>query len=207
LPDTGTGLPGWLRTTTITAGVAAAAVVVASIWVRRPRQVLGAVLTLGIASALLVPTVASASVASNGLGSFDTPFESAAYALGSRALFGPSTRQVAIRLLPGIERVQTQFHTPYLMATQTAVLGAPTIFVSGKKVYPIGGYNGTGRSPTLKTLETEISERKFHVVIESPTASDPRYRWVAKHCIHIGGPTAPHIVGGFGIYFCGTVSR
>jgi hypothetical protein len=206
LPDTGTGLPGWLRTTTIAAGIGAAVVVVASIWVRRPRQVLGAVLILGTASALLVPTVASASVVSNGLGSFDTPFESAMYALGSKALFGPSAREVALRLLPGIEKVQAQFHTPYLMATQTAVFGAPTIFVSGKEVYPIGGYNGTGRSPTLKTLEAEIAERKFRVVIESPTSSDPRYRWVAAHCIHIGGPTAPHLVGGFGIYFCGTVT-
>jgi hypothetical protein len=51
-----------------------------------------------------------------------------------------------------------------------------------------------------------IAGGKFHVVVESPTSRDPRYRWVAAHCLHITGPSAPQVVGGFGIYFCGTVT-
>ena len=207
LPATGTGLPSWLATAAIAAGGAGAAVIVASIWVRRPKQVLGLVLAFGTASTLVIPTVASASVASNGLGSFDTPFEPAAYALGTQALFGPANREIAIKLLPGIERVQTQFPSRYLMATQTAVLGAPTIFVSGKEVYPLGGYNGTGSSPSLKKLQAAIANREFHVVIESPKSTDPRYLWVAHHCLHVTGSAAPPIVGGFGVYFCGSVTR
>jgi hypothetical protein len=93
------------------------------------------------------------------------------------------------------------------MATQTAVLGAPTIFVSGKEVYPLGGYNGTGSSPSLKQLQAAIANREFHVVIESPKSTDPRYLWVAHHCLHVTGAAAPPIVGGFGVYFCGSVTR
>jgi 4-amino-4-deoxy-L-arabinose transferase-like glycosyltransferase len=201
LPSNGIGLPGWLATATIVAGCAAAFVVLASIWIRRPRQVLGAVLALGVASALVVPAVASASVVSNGLGSFDTPFEPAQYALGTKALFGPATRQTAKLLLPELEKLKAQFHTPYLMATQTAVLGAPTIFESGQEVYPLGGYNGTGVSPTLAKLESLVAKGAFHIVLASPKSTDPRYRWIEQHCRSVGG----HGFGGFGIYFCGTL--
>ena len=201
LPSTGTGLPGWLSTATIAAGCGAALVILGSIWIRRPRPVLGLVLMLGAASGLVVPTVASASVVSNGLGSFDTPFEPASYALATELLFGPTTRQTARLLLPELERLKAQFHTPYLMATQTAVLGAPTIFVSGQEVYPLGGYNGTGVAPSLAKLESLVASGAFHIVLASPKSMDPRYRWIQGHCHGVGGPRA---VGGFGIYFCGS---
>jgi len=205
LPANGIGLPGWLATATtatIAAGCGAAFVVLVSIWVRRPRPMLGAVLALGVASALVVPSVASASVVSNGLGSFDTPFEPASYALGTKALFGPAARQTAQFLLPQLEKLKAQFHTPDLMATQTAVLAAPTIFDSGQEVYPLGGYNGTGASPSLSQLKSLIANGAFHIVLSSPTSKDPRYRWIAQHCRAVGGQ---HTFGGFGIYFCGSI--
>jgi len=204
LPASGIGLPGWLATATLAAGCGAAFVVLVSIWVRRPRQVLGTVLALGVASALVVPAVASASVVSNGLGSFDTPFEPASYAAGTKLLFGPAARDTAKALLPQLEKLKAQFHTPDLMATQTAVLAAPTIFDSGQEVYPLGGYNGTGASPSLDQLKSLIADGAFHVVLSSPTSKDPRYRWIAAHCRSVG---SQHAFGGIGIYFCGTIRQ
>jgi 4-amino-4-deoxy-L-arabinose transferase-like glycosyltransferase len=203
LPADGVGLPGWLAIAMIVAGCAAAIVVLASIWVRRARQVFGAVLALAAASALVVPAVASASVVANGLGSFDTPFEPASYAFGTQALFGPQVRQVAEGLLPQLEKLKAQFHTRYLMATQAAVLGAPTIFDSGQEVYPLGGYNGTGASPSLAKLKSLIAEDAFRIVLISPGSTDPRYRWIEQHCSHVG---AKQTFGTYAVYFCSTVT-
>jgi hypothetical protein len=119
-------------------------------------------------------------------------------------LFGPATRDTARLLLPQLEKLKAQFHTPDLMATQTAVLAAPTIFDSGQEVYPLGGYNGTGASPSLGQLKSLIADGTFHIVLSSPTSKDPRYRWIAEHCRAVGAKRA---FAGFGIYFCGSVRQ
>jgi 4-amino-4-deoxy-L-arabinose transferase-like glycosyltransferase len=203
LPDTGTGLPGWLGTTVVALGASVAALVVVSGWLPG-RHTTSSALALGVVAILLAPTVASASVVANGLGSFDTPFEPAATATATALLFGPTARVRAEALLPQLEQLRSQFHTVDLMATQTAVLAAPTIFDSGIEVYPLGGYDGTGRAPTLGRLQSLITRDDFHVVLASTSSHDPRYVWVRQHCISVKG-AAP--IGGIGIYFCGTVGR
>ena len=85
------------------------------------------------------------------------------------------------------------------MATQTAVLAAPTIYESGQEVYPLGGYNGTGVSPTLSQLQTLIDRHYFQIVLASPTSKDPRYRWVEQHCLHVKGQVP---IGEIGVFFC-----
>jgi 4-amino-4-deoxy-L-arabinose transferase-like glycosyltransferase len=202
LPSAGTGLPGWLGTTVLAFGLSVGAVLVASIWVHAGRMVAGA-LALGLGAVLIAPTVASASVVSNGLGSFDTPFEPAAIANGTKLLFGPTTRVTAQALLPQLERLRSQFHTKDLMATQTAVLAAPTIFESGIEVYPLGGYDGGGSVPTLGHLKFLIAHHYFHVVLASLSSHDARYAWVRHHCFAVKGAVS---LRGIGTYFCGTVT-
>jgi 4-amino-4-deoxy-L-arabinose transferase-like glycosyltransferase len=196
LPAKGVGLPGWLGVTALGVGGAAAGLLLGSLAWRR--LAVGAVV-LGVGVALLIPTVGSAAVVSNKMGSFDTPFESRAFATGAQLLFGPGSRQVALALLPGLERLQTQFNTKDIMATQTAVLAAPTIYVSGQEVYPLGGYNGTGVSPTLSQLQALIDRHYFQIVLASQTSKDPRYRWVEQHCLHVKGQVP---IGGIGVFFC-----
>jgi len=48
-----------------------------------------------------------------------------------------------------------------------------------------GGFTGTIPSPTLGQLEADVREGKFHVVLAAGTA-DPRLRWIAAHCKHVG---------------------
>jgi len=198
LPAHGVGLPAWLGPAELAAGAAATAGLLATLWARRPRF-LAVGLAVGLGAALVVPTDASASVVANGLGSFDTPFESPAFAQASRLLFGPIARVTADALLPELERLRTQFHTKDLMATQTAVLAAPTIYDSGQEVYPLGGYNGTGVSPSLSKLQSLIDHGALRIVLVSSTSRDPRYAWVVHHCVAVHGQVP---LGGIGVYFC-----
>ncbi len=198
LPATGTDLPGWLAPTALGVGAAAATLLVGSIWLGSPR-VVAALLGAAVLGALVVPATASASVVDAGQGSFDTPFEPAAYAAAMQDLFGPQLRAGARALLPVLEHLQATFHTADLMATQTAVVAAPTIFVSGKEVIPLGGYDGTGVEPSLSQIKALVADNAVRLVLASPTSPDPRYRWIARNCLAIRG-RAP--LGRLGVFFC-----
>jgi 4-amino-4-deoxy-L-arabinose transferase-like glycosyltransferase len=204
LPAHGIGASSFIGPIALAAGSAAALATLLSIFVRW-RPAFAAVLTLAVASALVIPTVASGTAVANRLGSFDTPFESPADANATRLLSGPTIRVSAAKLLPGLVKLQHQFHTRYLMATQTAVLAAPTIFVSGREVYPLGGYNGTGAAPSLSSLKRLVAQDDFRIVLASPSSTDPRYRWIERTCHRVSALVAVH---GIVIYFCANaVSR
>jgi 4-amino-4-deoxy-L-arabinose transferase-like glycosyltransferase len=180
LPASGTGLPGWLRAAVI--GVAAAALCCIAAAARRRRAVtLAAVaVTLATAATLIVPAVASAAVVQSGLGPFETPFEPAretADIIG----FLSAGFQVKGSLIT-LESANAAF--PYLMATQTAVLAAPFIWASGREVVPIGGFTGTIPEPTLATLQDLIRTGFVATFLQSPTTTDPRLTWIARHCMN-----------------------
>jgi 4-amino-4-deoxy-L-arabinose transferase-like glycosyltransferase len=198
LPAAGVGLYGWLGPCTLAAAALAALVAVASLRFR-PVPVLAVALGLGLGAGLVVPAVGSAGAVANGMGSFDTPFEPAAYAASMQRLFGPATRESGTGLLPLLEHLRSQFHTRDLMATQTAVVAAPAIFASGQEVYPLGGYDGTGVAPTLTRLRRLIADGYFRLVLANPSSKDPRYRWIAHHCL---APRGSMRLGGIGVYFC-----
>ncbi len=101
VPAGGVGVSSWIPIAALAAGSFAALVVLGSIVVTRRLAVVGG-LALAVASSLVIPAVASATVVSNGLGSFDTPFEPVGYARAAHALFGPTTRVTAARLLPTV---------------------------------------------------------------------------------------------------------
>jgi 4-amino-4-deoxy-L-arabinose transferase-like glycosyltransferase len=199
LPAEGVGVVDWLAPLVLGVGSAVALSIGLSPLFARAPVVLPALLCLGIASAMVVPVAASATAVANRLGSFDTPFEPPAVLAASQVLFGPRTRQMADRQLPLLEHLRSQFHTRDLMATQTAVVAAPTIYDSGQEVYPLGGYDGTGVAPTLGTFRGLIARNVFRVVVVSPTSADPRYRYVASHCLHVRGGVT---VGQLRVFFC-----
>jgi hypothetical protein len=198
LPTAGTGLPGWLGPLALCLTGLAAAVVVLGHWIR-PTRLLAAGLVLGLGAGLIVPTVGSATAVANTMGSFDTPFEPLAYAATMQRLFGPATRAAAAGLVPVLEHLKTQWRTRDLMATQTAVVAAPTIFASGEEAYPLGGYDGTGAVPTLARLRQLIADDAFRLVLVNPGSKDPRYVWITRHCV---APRGTLRIGGVGVYFC-----
>ena len=159
LPAKGTGLPGWLLSVTIAAGIIAAVLLLLGPAVKRwaGNGMPMAALAVAFTAMLLVPATASVSVAAGSLGPFDTPFESQAVNRSTRAFL--DTIKPAKVLVPTLEKAQ--FGAPYLMAAQTSALAAPFIYVSGREVLPIGGYTGTIPAPTLAQLQAMIDERKI----------------------------------------------
>jgi 4-amino-4-deoxy-L-arabinose transferase-like glycosyltransferase len=199
LPAGGTGLPGWLRPAAI--GVAAAAVccVAAAAWRRRVATMAAVALTLATAATVIVPAVASAAVVQSGLGPFQTPFESARETADITAFLSAGF-EVNGSLI-ALERANAAF--PYLMATQTAVLAAPFIWASGREVLPIGGFTGTIPEPTLATLQNLIRTGFVATFLQSPTTTDPRLVWIARHCLNATGrASAQHAVLPVAVYFC-----
>jgi len=184
LPSAGTGLPGWLQAVVVALGVAAVvAVVLVAVGVP-VRGVLSAGPVLALAALLVVPTVASASIAVNRLGPFDTPFQPEGVTLGVRTFFDLAA--ATDRFLPRLEQVRRG--APYLMATQTSALAAPFIFTSGQEVLPIGGFTGTIPEPTLATLRSLVHAGAFHLVLLSASTTDPRLVWVTRHCLPVAQP-------------------
>jgi hypothetical protein len=215
LPAAGTGLPGWLRTACISLAAAAlcmAAACLAALRLAavrpvagagRPRQhltTLAAITMMAAAvAALAVPAAAAVSVVTSGLGPFETPFEPA-----------PETARITAFLSAGFEvgpaltaLEQGNAAEPYLMATQTSVLAAPFIWASGREVVPVGGFTGTMPEPTLAALQRLISTNLVRTFLQSPTTTDPRLVWVARHCLAIRNRGAvPKSSLPLAVYYC-----
>jgi 4-amino-4-deoxy-L-arabinose transferase-like glycosyltransferase len=199
LPAAGTGLPSWLQPALI-ALIAAAAVGLALAACWRRLAVLSAIaLALASAAVLVVPATAAASVATNGLGPFETPFEPVRHTADISAFLSAGFEiQPALAALEKGNAIEA-----YLAATQTAVLAAPFIWASGREVVPIGGFTGTMPEPTLATLQRLINENFVRTFLQSPTTTDPRLTWIAGHCLHIKPrPIGQRAVLPVAVYFC-----
>ena len=200
LPGTGTGLPRWLAPAVLALGAVAVAGFVISSWSLAPRRLPPACLAASVVAVLLVPAAASASIASNRLGPFDTPFQPAAVTAQIRAFFGVTSE--TSKLLPRLEQVRRG--APYLMATQTAALASPFIYVSGQEVLPIGGFTGTIPEPSLATIRSLVRRGAFHLVLQSPSTTDPRLVWITRHCISVPQPKGVSVQTptDYAIYYC-----
>ena len=200
LPASGTGLPGWLRPGRHRASprrryAASPRPPGAGV----PSQLAAVALTLATAATLIVPAAASAAVVQSGLGPFQTPFESARQTADITAFLSAGF-QVKGSLVT-LERANAAF--PYLMATQTAVLAAPFIWASGREVVPIGGFTGTIPEPTLATLQNLIRTGFVATFLQSPTTTDPRLTWIARHCMNLTQrASAKHAILPLAVYVC-----
>ncbi len=200
LPSTGTGLPGWLAPLVLTLGLVAVGAIALSSWNVAPPRLLPASLAASFMAVALVPMVASATIVANRLGPFDTPFQPVPVTLGVRAFFGVTAD--TSKLLPGLERVRRG--APYLMATQTSALASPFIYASGQEVLPIGGFTGTIPEPSLATIVSMVHRGDFHLVLQSPKTTNPRFVWIARHCLSVPQPTGVGVPTRtrYAIYYC-----
>jgi hypothetical protein len=164
-----------------------AAVAVAQLALR-PSGRGGHLTTLGFAGAavLLLPAAASAVSVAQGLGPFDTPFESSKIAHNNQLLAadGPNFTTAAQRL----EQVTPAGDA--LFGADTSGLAQSYILYSGLEVLPIGGYLGNVPAPTLPQLKADISRGyvRFFVLPVSPAGSDPRVLWIESHCARQPAP-------------------
>jgi len=207
IPAVGTDVAGWLRPVVIAAGAAAVlAVAISTLFMLRSQAESGsagrhfrtnvstAVALCGaLASVMIVPAVASASVVARGESMYDTPFEPPGVFLGIDLLFVQSLA-TARNSLPQLERAR--YGAPDLLATQTSTIASGFAYTSGQEVLPIGGFTGTIPEPTVTQLKTDVATGQFHLVLAGRTR-DPRIEWIAARCPDVGHPT-----GVFTLYFC-----
>jgi 4-amino-4-deoxy-L-arabinose transferase-like glycosyltransferase len=177
VPSSGVHVPGWLVPGIIAVAIVAVGACVWALLVSRAGVWAGA-LAAGLVSVALAPAVASASLAANSQGAFDTPFESARTVEALEA----TEHVVAALNIASLQGLQEG--APYLMAAQTAVLPSAIIYASGLEALPIGGLTGTIPSPTLGQLRTDIRAGRFHLVWVI-SDSDPRLTWITTHCTQL----------------------
>jgi 4-amino-4-deoxy-L-arabinose transferase-like glycosyltransferase len=135
-------------------------------------------LVVGLVAALVLPVAATAWLLAIGGGAFDTPFETVREVRAVRALLVVAPR-FAASTLPGLE--QARQGAPDLMAVQSAAVASVFAYPTGDEVLPIGGFTGTGPSPTVDQLRDDVAAGRFHLVLSFPS-TDPRIVWVDQHC-------------------------
>ena len=129
---------------------------------------------------LLLPAAASVASVVQGLGPFDSPFESSKTAHTNQLLAaaGPAytqaAQQLALQTPPG----------DALFGVDTSGMADNYILYSGLEVLPIGGYLGNVPAPTLAALQSDISDGyvRFFLLPVSPSGTDPRVQWIEAQC-------------------------
>jgi 4-amino-4-deoxy-L-arabinose transferase-like glycosyltransferase len=139
---------------------------------------------------LLLPAAASVASVVQGLGPFDSPFESSKTAHKNQLLaaagptFAASAQRLALRTPPG----------DALFGVDTSGLADNYILYSGLEVLPIGGYLGNVAAPTLAALQADINDGyvRFFRLPVSPSGTDPRVQWIEAQCPRqLPGPNSP----------------
>jgi 4-amino-4-deoxy-L-arabinose transferase-like glycosyltransferase len=198
LPSSGTGLPSWLEPVVIALGVLATAVLLAVALGRAGARLPVAGAGLAAATLLVVPVVATASVVTESLGPFDTPFQPAFVTAGTHTIFAPASAPAG---LAAIERVRRG--APWLMAAQTSAVASPFIYATGEEVLPLGGYTGVTPSPTAAEVHSYVTGARFHLALIATPDSTPGAAYVVAHCLHVNQQqAAPGPAPKLKIYYC-----
>jgi 4-amino-4-deoxy-L-arabinose transferase-like glycosyltransferase len=129
---------------------------------------------------LLLPAAASVASVVQGLGPFDSPFESSKTARNNQLLAGAgptyaaAAQRLALETPPG----------DALFGVDTSGLAENYILYSGLEVLPIGGYLGNVPAPTLAALQADINDGyvRFFLLPVSPSGTDPRVQWIEAQC-------------------------
>jgi hypothetical protein len=180
-------------------GALVAVALLLSLWRPSLHRLVPVGLTASLLVVVMVPSVASVSIASNRLGPFDTPFQPVPVTYGVRAFFDVTAHTAS--LIPGLERYRNG--APLLMASQTSALAAPFIYASGQEVLPIGGYTGSIPEPTLPAIQSMVHAGDFHLVLQSPKTADPRLVWIARRCLRAPQPAGQGAnAGHYAIFYC-----
>ncbi|MGD0749453.1 MAG: glycosyltransferase family 39 protein [Acidimicrobiales bacterium] len=202
LPTGGTGLPTGLGAAAIVLGlVAALALMWSALRQRRrtgPAPEAAIAVALAGAALLLVPAVASASVVAQGLGPFDTPFQSAGVTRFVHTVFAPQPSPPALADIEAARR-----GAPFLMAAQTSAVAAPYIYATGEEVLPLGGYTGTIPTPTTAATQAMVAAGDFHLALVASPGATQSALFIARHCLRVApsgnnASVAPRLR----IYFC-----
>jgi 4-amino-4-deoxy-L-arabinose transferase-like glycosyltransferase len=155
-------------------------------------------------SMLLVPAITTGDVVAQGLGSFSTPYQSAAATRGTTT--GPEFYQEQAARVDAIwDRAPKD---RILQAVDTSFAAAPLIMLTGREFLPIGGVTGSNPSPSLKQLIHLVDTGRlsqFYIPVHPP-GDDPRLDWVRSHCQNVDTLLHRTVIS-LGLYNCPSSSH
>ena len=188
------GVWPWVVATTVV--VTAGAVVANALWLRRtpPVWAARACLALGATAVLIGAAWACAMSVANGLGPFDTPYQSAALTAAEHAqwqhdLAQWSDQAASAATAPADRSIET---------AETSSEVSQDILATGHEYLPAGGYTGQVPSTTLAQFTEDVRTGRIENVLVAvhPLTRNPDMRWVLAHCQAVAGSAATvHIVG------------
>jgi hypothetical protein len=178
-PESGIGW--WLRPTSEIVCVIAEGVLAVSVRRNGLGQYGGGLaVSMGALSVLLPSAVTAGLVVADGLGSFSTPYQSAAATAGTTT--GPEHYQRQNADAAAYYRGVADWKI--VQVVDTGALAAPIIMVTGREFLPVGGYSGENPSPSLARLRQLVRTHQvqYFLIPVSPAGTDPRMAWVRSQC-------------------------
>jgi 4-amino-4-deoxy-L-arabinose transferase-like glycosyltransferase len=175
------GIWPWVLATTL-ALTAAACGCYAVVALRRtapgwaPRAGLG----LGAAALLIGAVWASATAVANGLGPFDSPYQSQSLSSSAR-----SGWQHDVAQWPALAAHAATFPKDRSIETaETSPEVSIDVLATGREYLPVGGFSGQVPSTPLTRFVRDVRAGRIHdvVVAVRPASRNPDMRWVLGHC-------------------------
>jgi 4-amino-4-deoxy-L-arabinose transferase-like glycosyltransferase len=195
------GVRDWVVAWTVALGVLAVGILLASLrGGHDSRWALAVGPALALTAMLMGTAWASALVVSEGLGSFNSPYEPAhlnQVTLESVAQFnrdGPLLNQF-FRSVPRSSAADV---------LETSQAAGGDILVSGREFLPVGGFTGDVPAPTVAQFEHLVATGRIGraTVTTDPLTRSPVLLWVRAHCDPAGGYQAD-VTGAINtVYFC-----
>ena len=199
--------PAVVTTTIVLTGLAVACLAVG---LRRspPKWAAPAALALGAAAILAGAAWASGTAVENGLGPFDSPYQSQALTTSEHAGWehNVATWEVSSRRTAGRDDLPNRS----VETAETSAQVSQEVLATGHEYLPVGGFSGQVPSTPLPKFIKDVRDGRINDVLVAvrPTTHNPDMRWVLAHCspgpTNPGQPTLPDVSNGrsYRSYLC-----
>jgi hypothetical protein len=174
------GVWPWVLATTIV--LTALALAFVAICLRRtpPKWAVPAALSLGAASLLIGAAWASGTAVANGLGPFDSPYQSQALTVSEHAGWRHD-----VSTWPGLAaRAATVPKGRSIETAETSAQVSQDVLATGHEYLPVGGFSGQVPSTPLTQFVRDVHDGRIVKVLVAvrPLTRNPDMRWVLAHC-------------------------
>ncbi|HEX4161193.1 MAG TPA: glycosyltransferase family 39 protein [Acidimicrobiales bacterium] len=174
------GVWPWVLATTV--ALTALALACLAFGVRRtpPKWAAPAALSLGAASLLIGSAWASGTAVANGLGPFDSPYQSQALTASEQAGWRHD-----VATWPGLAaHAATVPEGRSIETAETSSQVSQEVLATGHEYLPVAGFSGQVPSTPLTQFVRDVHDgRIVHVLVAvRPPTRNPDMRWVLSHC-------------------------
>jgi 4-amino-4-deoxy-L-arabinose transferase-like glycosyltransferase len=188
------GVRPWVLATTLVLTGLAATCFAVSLRRTPPEWAARAAVALGAAALLVGAAWASATAVANGLGPFDSPYQSQALTTSEQAGWQHDLAQwpalaAHAATVPAGRSLET---------AETSAEVSQRVLATGHEYLPVGGFSGQVPSTPLPQFVRDVRTGRVRdtLVAVGPTTRNPDMRWVLEHCRQSNPSGAPRVANG-----------